>query len=126
MKVRVPKPVRKTRISYRIPDGLFIRIYDLGEKHLPKPFKNVFMEYLLSLGLDAYKEDKRLQRKYVFGGELKQLNHEMQRHFVTEYKNLADAHRPEVTRQEFLAFILGLGVQSYEKIYNQYGFKKGD
>jgi len=78
----------------------------------------------MELGLSAYKDGKILKRKYVFKGVQQQLNHDMQKHIVQEFKKLSEEHRPQVTRQEFLAFILGLGVQSYEKIYNEYGFKK--
>ncbi len=120
-----------TRLPHQIPVGLIENIETKGHKHLPRPGKKAFLEFVLKMGLTAHEEgipptaaSIGRPEKPGKGVRLGRFDHFIERDIVDRFHTLHQAHQPPTTTTSFFEYILNLGVQVYEREYTIYGFKR--
>jgi hypothetical protein len=125
LRIKDPEPTART--PSRIAFGLYKRLSIMADKHLPKPTKTVFMEFIMNLGMDYYDQNRMLEKEYKYEGA-DATGYKMPFFFkqktLDRLEALSDAHRPEVQKRYFLEYILHLGIEHYYKEYTIYGFKR--
>lgn len=119
------------RLPYKIPVGLIENIETKGHKHLPRPEKRVFLQFIIKMGLDTYEERifptaANIGRPLEPGErtELGRFDHFIDRDVADRFHKHKRAEAPPITATSFFEYILNLGVQAYEREYTIYGFKR--
>lgn len=122
---RKQSEMARTRI--RIAKGLFDQLVQMAEKHIPRPTNTVFFEFVLNLGMDAYRAKTLPKETYSYKGDDAKphiIGYQFKPHYLQQLDKLASAHVPEVPRRSFMEFIFQLGIEKYYEEYTIYGFRK--
>ena len=116
------------RLPHKVPAPLLEDIDQKCGKHLPTPRKKVFLELILTMGMDAYENKVKLSDPLIGceeeDCEERKIHNYMDIKVVNRFSKLLESHSPQPMAKGFLELILNLGIRAYEREYTIYGFKR--
>lgn len=114
------------RINLWVAQDFIDFIHALSDKHIPQPTKTEFYIHIIKSGLNSWDEGNKIKKpsqfKFVKPGN--KFQHYISITLIQRFYITLEKTEPKPMVHHFFLHILKLGVEAYQKEYDEFGIKR--